>query len=103
MEDIGARIVAFILPLLPGFIAGYFLGRFAREALGTALLIAAGVAAAALAVAYFAGDVSLVADWLRTGSSWAGEKLSGFGQYVAALLPPIAALGIGFKIGLGRG
>lgn len=103
MEDIFARATAFVVPLLPGFIAGFLLGRFARKALGTALFIAAGVVLVALAVGYFAGDVSLVGDWLQTGSSWAGETLSGFTQTVAALLPPIAALGIGFKVGLGRG
>jgi uncharacterized membrane protein (Fun14 family) len=102
MEDLTARLTSFILPLLPGLVAGYLLGRLARKAFSTALFIALGMAVVVLALALFGADVSFVRDWLETGSAWAGEKLSGARQYLAALLPPLAALGIGFKIGLGK-
>ena len=103
MEDIAARLASFILPLLPGLAVGYLLGRFARHALSTALLMAAGLAVLLLLLASIGADVSFVRDWLQAGSSWAGEQLSGVKQALAALLPPLAALGIGFKIGLAKG
>lgn len=102
MEDLLARIMSFVLPLLPGLIAGFLLGRLAKKALGTALLIAGAIAVIVFLLGYFGADVSIVKDWLESGSSWAGEQLSGIKQYLAATLPPLAALGIGFKIGLAR-
>jgi uncharacterized membrane protein (Fun14 family) len=103
MADLGARLVAFILPLLPGFLVGYFLGRLARKAFGTALLLAVGVVAALFLVGHFGGDVSIAADFFSWASSWAGETLSGVKQYLAAIVPTAAAMGLGFKVGLGRG
>jgi uncharacterized membrane protein (Fun14 family) len=103
MSDLGARILSFVLPVLPGLIIGFFLGRLARKAFGTALLIAGGLVAVMLLVGYFGGDVSVVGDFLKTASSWAGEQLTGIKQYLAAMLPTAAAIGIGFKLGLGRG
>lgn len=103
MEDLVPRVASFVVPLLPGFFLGFLLGRFARNALGTALLIAGVLAGAVFLLGHFGADVSIVKDWLSAGSSWAGEQLSGMKQYLAAIVPPIAALGFGFKFGFGRG
>lgn len=103
MPDVIAKIAAFVMPLLPGFFAGYLLGRLARSALRTALLIGGGVALALFALAHFGVDTSTLEGWLRLGSSWAGEKLQGAKQYLAAVLPAAAALAVGFKIGMARG
>ncbi len=102
MSDIGARLVSFILPLLPGLAIGFVLGRFARKALSTAIMVAAGIALVLFLVGHFGGDTSIVKSWLEEASVWAGEQLTGFGEYLAAIVPTVAALGIGFKLGLGR-
>ncbi len=103
MSDIGSQILAFVLPLLPGFLAGYLLGRFARKALTTALLIAGGIVFVLFLIGHFGGDVSGVRAWLESASAWAGEQLDGARQYLAAILPTAAAIAVGFKFGLGRG
>ena len=103
MPDIVSQILAFVLPLLPGFLAGFLLGRFARKALTTALLIAGGVVLVLFLVGHFGGDVSGIRVWLESTSAWAGEKLEGTRQYLAAVLPTAAAIAVGFKLGLGRG
>jgi len=103
MPEFGARLLAFIVPLLPGFLVGYLLGRLARKAFGTALLIAAGIVAALFLIGHFGGDVSMAGDFFRWASSWAGETLTGIGEYLAAIVPTAAAMGVGFKVGLGRG
>ena len=102
MEDLLAKIIGFTVPLLPGFVLGFVLGSLAKEALTTALMIAAGIAVILFLTAQLGGDISFVADWLEAGSSWAGDNLSGVGQKIAAILPPIAAVGIGFKVGMSR-
>lgn len=102
MSDLGARLLSFILPLLPGLVIGFAIGRLARKALSTALLIGGAVALVLFLVGHFGGDTAAVKSWLEEASAWAGEKLTGVGQYLAAIVPTIAALGIGFKIGLGR-
>jgi len=102
MEDLVARIIGFVIPLLPGFVLGFVLGSLAKKALATALMIAAGVAVVLFLAAQMGGDVSFVADWLKAGSSWAGDNLSSLGQKIAAVLPPVAALVIGFKVGMSR-
>lgn len=102
MAEFGSRVVAFIWPLLPGFLVGFLLGRLARKAFGTALLIAAGFVGILFLVGHFGGDMSIVRDYFELASSWAGEKLTGMKQYLAAIVPTAAALGIGFKIGLSR-
>jgi uncharacterized membrane protein (Fun14 family) len=102
MSEIGARVLAFIVPLLPGFLIGYFLGRIAGKALSKALLIGGAIFVVLFLLGRYGVDTSTMKDWLQAASSWAGERLEGVAQYVAALLPPIAALGIGFRIGMGR-
>ena len=102
MSDLTAKIVAFVVPLLPGFLAGFVLGRIAKNALSKALLVAAGVAVLLFLLGRFGLDTSTVTEWLRLGSSWAGEQLEGVTQYLAAILPTAAAVGVGFKVGLGR-
>lgn len=102
MNDLGDRLVSFFLPLLPGFLIGYVLGRLAKKAFGTALLLAGGFVALLFVVGHFSGDMSIVGDYFELVSSWAGEKLTGIKQYLAAILPTAAAIGIGFKVGLGR-
>ena len=102
MSDITARIMAFVLPLLPGFLAGFVIGRIARKALSKALLVAAGLAVVLFLLGRFGVDTSTVTSWLELGSSWAGDQLEGAQQYLAAILPTAAAIGVGFKVGLGR-
>jgi hypothetical protein len=103
MPEIVARLLAFIGPLLPGFFVGFFLGRLARKAFGTALSIAAGLVAILFLAGHFGADLSIVSDFLNWASSWAGDTLTGIKQYLAAILPTAAAVGVGFKVGLGRG
>jgi uncharacterized membrane protein (Fun14 family) len=103
MSDVGSQILSFALPLLPGFAAGFFLGRLARKALMTALLIAGGIVVVLFLIGHFGGDISGVTSWLKSTSAWAGEQLEGAKQYLAAILPTAAALAVGFKVGLGRG
>jgi uncharacterized membrane protein (Fun14 family) len=100
MSDIGARILAFVLPLLPGFVIGYVLGRIAGKALSRALLIGGALAVALFLLGRYGFDTSTVEDWLRSASSWAGDQVEGAARYLAALLPPVAALGIGIRFGL---
>lgn len=102
VSDTAARALSLLLPLLPGLVAGYLLGRMARKALSTALMLAVFAVAVLFLVGHFAADMSAVASWLQTASSWAGERLAGTKQYLAAILPTAAALGFGFKLGLGR-
>jgi uncharacterized membrane protein (Fun14 family) len=102
MSDLTARIMAFVVPLLPGFLAGFVIGRIARQALSKALLVAGGVALVLFLLGRFGVDTSTITGWLQLGSSWAGEQLEGAKQYLAAILPTAAAIGVGFKVGLGR-
>jgi uncharacterized membrane protein (Fun14 family) len=88
--------------MVPGFLVGFFLGKIAKEAFTKALLIAGGIFLALYLGGRFGLDTSTAEDLLDAGSSWAGDKLEGFKQYVAAMLPTAAALGIGFKVGFGR-
>jgi uncharacterized membrane protein (Fun14 family) len=89
-------------PLSPGFLAGFFLGRVARKALSKAMLIAGGAIVLVFLLGRFGVDTSTMESWLQAGSSWAGERLEGVKQYLAALAPTAAAVGVGFKVGLGR-
>jgi uncharacterized membrane protein (Fun14 family) len=102
MSEIGARILAFVLPLLPGFLIGYFLGRIAGKAFSKALLTGGAIVVVLFLLGRYGIDTSTMQDWLRSASSWAGDQLEGAAQYLAAILPPVAALGIGFRFGLGR-
>jgi uncharacterized membrane protein (Fun14 family) len=103
MSDIGARILAFVLPLLPGFLIGYVLGIVAGKAMSRALMIGGAVAVGLFLLGRYGVDTSTMQDWLRNASSWAGDQLEGAAQYLAAILPPLAALGIGFRFGMLRG
>ena len=103
MPDFVSQLLSFVVPLLPGFLAGFVLGRFARKTLTTALLIAGGIVLVLFLVGHFGGDVSGVRAWLESTSAWAGDKLEGTKQYLAAILPTATAIAVGFKFGLGRG
>ncbi len=102
MSDIGSQVIAFILPLAPGFLAGFLLGKVAKKAFTKALLIAGGIFLALYLGGRFGMDTSTAERLLETGSSWAGDKLTGVKQYLAAVLPTAAAVGVGFKVGFGR-
>lgn len=103
MSEIGARLMAFVIPLLPGLLIGYFLGLIAGKALSKALLIGGAIVVGLFLLGRYGIDTTTLQDWLRSASSWAGGQLEGVAQYLAAFLPPIAALGIGFRFGLVRG
>ena len=102
MSDIGSQVAAFLLPMVPGFLAGFVLGKLAKKALSKALLIAGGVFLALYLAGRFGLDTSTAEELLAAGSSWAGDRLTGLKQYVAAILPTAAAVGVGFKFGFGR-
>lgn len=102
MSDIAGQVMSLVAPLLPGFLAGFFLGRVARKALSKAMLIAGGAFLVLFLLGRFGVDTSTMESWVQAGSSWAGEQLEGVKQYLAALLPTAAAVGVGFKVGLGR-
>jgi uncharacterized membrane protein (Fun14 family) len=102
MPEFVARILAFVVPLLPGFLIGYILGRIAGKALSRALLIGGVIAVVLFLLGRYGVDTSTMQGWLRAASSWAGDQLEGAAQYLAAILPPIAALGIGLRLGLLR-
>jgi uncharacterized membrane protein (Fun14 family) len=102
MSDIGSQVIAFVSPMIPGFLVGLLLGKIDKKALTKALLIAAGIFLALYLGGRFGLDTSTAVDLLEAGSSWAGDKLTGFKQYMAAILPTAAAVGVGFKVGFGR-
>lgn len=102
MSDTGSQILALVAPMVPGFVVGFLLGKVAKKALKKALLIAGGIFLALYLGGRFGLDTSTAEGMLEAGSSWAGDKLTGFKQTVAAMLPTAAALGIGFKVGFGR-
>ena len=102
MEEVAEQAISLLIPIMPGLVLGFFLGVVARKALSTALMIAAVLILGVLLAAYLGAEISAITDWLRTASSWAGGQLSDTRQYLAAVLPTLAGLGVGFKLGLGR-
>ena len=103
MSEIGARILAFVLPLLPGFLIGYVVGRIAGKALSRALLIGGAIVVALFLLGRYGVDTSTMEEWLRSASSWAGDQLEGAARYLAAIVPPVAALGVGIRFGMRSG
>jgi hypothetical protein len=98
MENLGPTIVA----LAPSFFGGWLVGRLARRALKTTMLVASGF----LLLVWIAGrlglDAGFVKTWVDGASSWAGENIDGARRSLAALLPSATAAAVGGWLGFGR-
>jgi uncharacterized membrane protein (Fun14 family) len=91
-----------LLSLLVSFAGGWVIGRTARRALGTTMLVT-GVILVLVAVLGRLGIGGSMADeWVRSGSAWLGSNIEGAGRYLAALLPAATAATAGGLLGFRR-
>lgn len=99
MSDLLKTYGPTLLALAPSFIGGWLIGRIARRALRTTLVLTGLV----LAAVYLAGrlglDAGAVEAWVRSASSWAGDNIEGAGRSLVALLPAAGAAGAGGWLG----
>jgi uncharacterized membrane protein (Fun14 family) len=101
MSDLLSTYGPSLLALAPSFLAGWLIGKLARKAMRTTLLVTGLV----LVGVYLAGragfDAGAVEAWVRNASSWAGENIEGAQRSLAALLPSAGSAAAGGFLGFG--
>jgi uncharacterized membrane protein (Fun14 family) len=99
MQETTQSFGPILLSLLVSFVGGWVIGRTARRALATTMLVT-GVILALLAVLGRLGvDGSIADQWVRSGSGWLGANIEGAGRYLATLLPAATAATAGGLLG----
>lgn len=95
LETYGPTLVA----LAPSFLGGWLIGKLARKAMRTTLLVTGLVLVAASLAGWAGFDAGAVEAWVRNASSWAGENIEGAQRSLAALLPSAGAAAVGGFLG----
>jgi uncharacterized membrane protein (Fun14 family) len=88
-----------LLSLLVSFLGGWVIGRTARRALATTMLVTGVILALLALVGRIGVDGSTADQWVRSGSAWLGTNIEGAGRYLAALLPAATAATVGGVLG----
>ncbi len=90
------------LSLLVSFVGGWVIGRTARRALGTTMLVTGVILALLAVLGRFGIGGSMADQWVRSGSAWLGANVEGTARYLGALLPAAAAATAGGLLGFRR-